>query len=160
MSSGRKLLLSGGLVLALVGMAYGLWYAVFQEHQTLDAIGGSLTSAFVHGARGDRTSAMRAIDEYGASAYVYVRQVDAHSHWIGLAMLLLMVGVAFDRVAFSERVRLCLAAMLVLGSAAFPAGVLLQTVLLGPVPQVVAVIGSALVMVGLGGTAVGLARAR
>ena len=98
MSSGRKLLLAGGLVLALVGMAYGLWYAVFLEHQTLDAIGGSLTSAFVHGARGDRTSAMWAIDEYAASAYVYVRRVDAHSHWIGLAMLLLMVGVAFDHI--------------------------------------------------------------
>lgn len=159
MSSARKLLISGGLGLALLGMAYGLWYAVFVEHQALDSIGGSLTTAFVQGAGGDHGAALRAIEAYGAAAYAYVRQVDAHSHWIGLAMLLLMLGVAFDRVAFSERAQMGLAAMLVVGSVAFPAGVLLQTVLLGPLPQVVAVIGSALIIVGLGGTAVGLARA-
>ena len=36
MSSARKVLLVGGLSLAALGMLYGLHYAVFVEHQTLD----------------------------------------------------------------------------------------------------------------------------
>lgn len=159
MSSSRKLLVVGGLGLAVLGMTYGLWYAVFIEHQTLDAVGGSLTNAFIAGAKGDAGSAARSINDYGTAAYAYVRQVDAHSHWIGLAMLLLMLGVVFDRVAFGDRARLWLAIMLVAGSALFPGGVLLQTVLLGPLPQVVAIVGSVLVIGGLGGIAVGFARA-
>ena len=35
MSGARRLLLTGGIVLALWGMSYGLWYAVFAEHQAL-----------------------------------------------------------------------------------------------------------------------------
>ena len=158
MSSARKLLIIGGLGLALLGMSYGLWYAVFIEHQTLDAIGGSLTSAFVAGAKGNAGAAAQSIEDYGHAAYAYVRQVDAHSHWIGLAMLLLMLGIVFDRVAFSERTRFALAMALLIGSALFPTGVLLQTIMLGPIPQAIAIIGPALIILGLAGTAVGFAR--
>jgi hypothetical protein len=153
-------LVLGGFALALLGMAYGLVYAVFIEHQTLDTIGGSLAGGFVQGARGDLPAATGSIDDYGRAAYAYVRQVDAHSHWIGLAMLLMALGIAFDRVGFSERTRWYLALMLLLGSAAFPLGVLMQTWLPGPLPQAIAAAGSALVILGLGGTALGFARAR
>ena len=44
MSSARKLLVFGGLTLAAVGMLYGLHYAVFVEHQTLDTMGGALAT--------------------------------------------------------------------------------------------------------------------
>ena len=46
MSSARKVLLVGGLSLAAFGMLYGLHYAVFVEHQTLDRMGASLAQAF------------------------------------------------------------------------------------------------------------------
>src|SRR6266850_241650 len=39
MSGSRKLLILGGIALALWGMGYGTWYAVFAEHQALDGIG-------------------------------------------------------------------------------------------------------------------------
>jgi hypothetical protein len=159
MNAARKILIFGGLALALVGMTYGLVYALFIEHQTLDSIGGALTTAFVQGARGELRAATASIDDYGRAAYSYVREVDAHSHWIGLAMLLILLGVAFDRVAFSDRMRLYLAIILLLGSAAFPLGVLMQTMLPGVLPQAVAVVGTGLVILGLAGTAVGFARA-
>ncbi len=160
MSAARKLLIIGGLAVALVGMAYGLFYAVFVEHQTLDAIGGSLTMAFTHGANGDVAAATRSIDDYGRAAYVYVRQVDAHSHWIGLAMLLVVLGIAFDRVGLGEGTRITLAAALVAGAVAFPLGVLMQTWMTGAVPKAVAIIGPGLIILGLGGTALGFARGR
>ena len=50
MTRSGRLLVIGGLLLAVWGMTYGLYYAVFVEHQTLDTIGGSLTNAFVHAA--------------------------------------------------------------------------------------------------------------
>src|SRR5437899_6639238 len=33
MSGSRRLLIIGGVALAIWGMSYGLWYAVFAEHQ-------------------------------------------------------------------------------------------------------------------------------
>src|SRR2546427_11819494 len=49
MSGGRRLLIVGGIGLALWGMGYGLWYAVFAEHQALNGIGG-LPAMGVHAA--------------------------------------------------------------------------------------------------------------
>src|SRR5205823_6522726 len=46
MSGSRRLLIIGGIALAIWGMSYGLWYAVFAEHQALDNIGASLAGGF------------------------------------------------------------------------------------------------------------------
>ena len=46
MSSARRLLIAGGIALAPLGMIYGLWYAVFAEHQELDELGKSLATGF------------------------------------------------------------------------------------------------------------------
>ena len=42
MSSPRRILILGGIALAVFGMLFGLHYAIFVEHQTLDSMGGSL----------------------------------------------------------------------------------------------------------------------
>jgi len=84
--------------------------------------------------------------------------VDAHSHWIGLAMLLIVMGAIFDQVAFSDRVRLWIAVALLAGAVAFPLGVMLQTVSRGAFfASALAVLGSALVTIALAAVAWGLA---
>ena len=138
MSGSRSVLIFGGLALAILGMSYGLVYAVFVEHQTLDGLGGSLTTAFVKGAERDLPAAQRSLEIYAHNAYVYVRQVDTHSHWIGLAMVLVVLGIAFDRVGFSDGWKLALALALLGGAVVFPLGVLMQTWMPGAVPRVVA----------------------
>jgi hypothetical protein len=158
MSQARKLLIFGGLALACLGMAYGLYYALFVEHQTLDGMGGALTEAFVKAAERHMPESNAALDAYSRTKYIYVRQVDVHSHWIGLAMLLIALGMAFDRVSFAERTRLWIATALLIGSAVFPLGVLLQTLVEGPLPSALAIIGSTLVIGALALTAVGFAR--
>jgi hypothetical protein len=158
-SGARKLLIFGGVALAAVGMLYGLYYAVFVEHQTLDSMGGSLAGSFVHAAEGDLPEAHSAIDAYAAVKYKYVRQVDVHSHWIGLGMLMIVMGAVYDRVRFSERIRFCIAIAFLAGSVGFPLGVILQTVHRGGVfPSVLAVGGSALVTMALFAAAIGFAR--
>jgi hypothetical protein len=157
--SARKLLLFGGLLLAAFGMLYGLHYALFVEHQTLDHMGGSLATAFVNAAERQLPQAHDAIAAYGAARYDYVRQVDVHSHWIGLAMLMIALGVVFDNVAFGERLRFWIALALLVGSVIFPLGVILQAANHGGTfASALAVVGSALVIVALAAVAVGFAR--
>ena len=157
MSTARRMLIVGGIALALLGMIYGVWYAVFAEHQELDGMGKSLAMSFSAAAKRDPVAAGTALREYKELKYSYDRHVDAHGHWIGLAMILVVLGIALERVGFGERLTMLLAAGLVLGSFLFPLGVLLETFSHGPAPQTLAVAGSALVIVSLAGMTVGFA---
>ena len=158
MIGSRKLLVFGGLVLAIWGMAYGIWYAVFAEHQTLDGLGAALATGFRSAAENRMAESQAALADAASRSFVYLRQVDAHSHWIGLGLLLLILGIGFDRVGFGQRAKMSIALALLAGAILFPLGVLLETWSRGVGPQAVAVIGSALVILGLCGTALGFAR--
>jgi hypothetical protein len=156
--SSRQLLLFGGIALAILGMSYGLWYAVFAEHQALDGISHSLSSGFQAAAERNSAAAENSFLQYRQAKYVYDRQVDVHGHWIGLAMLLMVLAIGFDHVGFSEKIKLLLASALFLGSALFPFGVLMQTCSHGLLPRAVAILGSALVTAALAGMVLGFMR--
>jgi hypothetical protein len=161
MTASSRLLIIGGLALAAFGMLYGLHYAVFVEHQTLDQLGNSLTQAFQSAAAHHSAQSQTALDAYRETKYDYVRQVDAHSHWIGLAMLLIVLGVIFGRVNFSETVRQAIALSLLVGSAVFPLSVILQTYHHGAtILKALAVASSGLVILAMAATAWGFARLR
>jgi hypothetical protein len=156
MTGARQLLILGGIALALWGMGYGLWYAVFAEHQALNGIGSSLAAAFDASATRNPGAAEAAFNNYKQAKYVYDRQVDVHGHWIGLAMLLIVVGIAFDHVRLAEGSKLILASALLAGAVIFPLGVLLQTFDHGSIPRGIAIVGSALVITALAGITLGL----
>lgn len=159
MTRSRKILVFGGLALAAFGMLYGLYYALFVEHQTLDHMGGSLAQAFASAAERNPAQSNLALEAYGSTKYDYVRQVDAHSHWIGLGMIMVVLGLAFERVNFTEAFRQWIALALLLGSIVFPLAVLLQTYHHGsPVAKALAVFGPALVIAALAATTWGFAR--
>jgi hypothetical protein len=160
MSAARRLLILGGIALALLGMGYGMWYAIFAEHQELDGIGGALATSFGAAAERNVAGAESAMQQYRELKYTYDRHVDVHGHWIGLATLMILVGIAADRMAFSENVKLILGAGLLLGSVLFPLGVLLQTFSHGAGPRGLAVAGSALVIICLAVMTMGFARAQ
>ena len=159
MSGSRKILVFGGLALAALGMLYGLYYAVFIEHQTLDSMGGSLARSFAAAAQRNSAESATALEAFGNTKYDYVRQVDIHSHWIGLAMIMIVLGIAFERVNFSEAFRQLIAGALLAGSILFPLAVLLQTYDHGGVIfKALAALGSGLVIAALAATAVGFSR--
>ena len=158
MNRSRRLLILGGAILAVVGMLYGLHYAVFVEHQTLDRMGSSLGGAFANAAERHWDDSQSALIAYRETKYDYVRQIDVHSHWIGLAMLMIVLGVVFDEVAFGDRVRFLIALAMLAGSIVFPVGVILQTERMVPLGSALAILGSALVILALGVTAVGFMR--
>ena len=158
MTRSQKLLLISGLALVLWGMLDGLVYAVIFEHQKLDHIGGALATAFAEAARRDLPASQSAFQNYSAAQYSYVREVDAHSHWSGLAMVLILLGLVFDRVAFSERLRGLLALAMIAGAVIFPLGVLLQTPHSGPLPKALAIAGTGLLVLGFSACAFGFLR--
>jgi hypothetical protein len=161
LSSSRQVLLFGGLALAAFGMLYGLHYAVLGEHQALSRMGGSLAGAFVQASNGNAAQADSAIGTYAALKYEYVRRVDVHSHWIGLAMLMIVFGAVLDRVALGERVRFAAALAFLAGSVVFPLGVLLQSVTEGArFASGLAIFGAALVTASLTLILFGLLRDR
>lgn len=158
MSAPRTILIVGGLALTIWGMSYGLYYAIFDEHQTLGRMGASLAGGFSSAAQRKMLDASASIDDYADARFEYVREVDVHSHWIGLAMFLIVMGMSFDRVAFGDITRLLLAGALFVGSVAFPLGVMLQTADCGEFPRALAAGGSLLVIAALGAVAIGMAR--
>lgn len=161
MTGSRKMLVLGGLALVTLGMLYGLYYAVFVEHQTLDQMGGSLTQAFAGAAERKSTDSATDLQIYASTKYDYVRQVDAHSHWTGLGMLMVLLGALFGRVNFTEAFRQAIAITLLTGSAVFPLAVILQTYHHDDfVFKALAVAGPGLVIAGLTATAWGFARQR
>jgi hypothetical protein len=160
MSTARRLLILGGIALALLGMSYGMWHAVFVEHQELGGIGKSLAAGFSAAAERHPAEADGALRQYRELKYAYDRHVDVHGHWIGLAMLAILLGIAFERVQFGEGMKLLLAVGLLSGALLFPFGVLLQTFSHGAGPRALAVGGSALVIASLAGMTIGFARAQ
>ena len=160
MSPSRKLLIVGGLLLVILGMTYGLYYALFDEHQTLETITVSLARSFSLAAGKDMDASRAALDAYAAAKFEYVREVDVHSHWSGLALLLIIFGIIFDQVAYPEHVRRFLAGAMVAGSFLFPAAVLLQTFNQGIVPKALAAVAAALLIVSMSAVAAGFARAK
>ena len=160
LSASRKLLIAGGLALLIFAMSYGLWYALFAEHQALQGMGVNLATGFAQAASGNLADSHQSIQQYVRVKYEYVRHVDVHSHWGGLAMILIVLGAMFDRIGFSERMRFYLALVLLAGSALFPLGVILQTATTPFVGSALAVAGSALVIVGLVFVAIGFWRER
>ena len=158
MIGAKKLLILGGLALIILGMSYGLYFAVFVEHQTLEGIGGSLATSFIRAAERKTSESQTALDAYAETKFVYTRQVDLHSHWIGLGMLLMILGAVFERVAFADRLRFFIALALLVGAATFPFGVLLETFDSGSIPRGVAIVGSGLIIASLAAVALGFAR--
>ena len=149
MTLARRILILGGIALAIIGMCHGTWYAVFAEHQTLDRMGGSLVSAFTQAANRDSAQAQAALADYRQLKYVHDRQADAHGHWIGLAMLLIVLGIVFDRVALREKWKSPLAIALLTGAVTFPLSVFLQTLSHGPLPRALSIASSALMIAAL-----------
>jgi hypothetical protein len=161
MSPSRKILIFGAMAIAACGMLYGLHYAFFVEHQTFDRMGSSLAASFSAAAGRNLDQSQIALQRYAETKYDYVRQVDAHSHWTGLAMLMFALGVILGRVHFEESMRTLVAWGLLIGSVMFPAAVLFQTYNHGAfLCKTLSIAGSGLVIVALAATAWGFARPR
>lgn len=156
MNSPRKILISTGLALIAMTMFYGVGYAVFDEHQTLVGMGVAMATGFVEAAAGNMTAAFESFDAYGALGQEYRNEVHSHGHWGMLALILIVLGLVFNRVAFTEQQRKVLAWILALSATLFPLGVLLQIGPAASLGNILSLMGSAGMVLGFLATAYGL----
>lgn len=126
MTAAQRILILTGLFLIGFTMAFGVWYALFDEHQTLVDMGVQMATGFSEMAAGNTDASAIALENYAAISAEYRKEVHAHGHWGMLALVLIIVGMAFNRLAVSARQGLLLASLLALSAALFPLGVLLQ----------------------------------
>jgi hypothetical protein len=149
MTGSQKILLSAGLALTILGMAYGFWYALVDEHPTLERMGVSLASSFAEVATGEMDKARESLNTYGETRFEYIREVHIHGHLVALSTLLLVLGLFFNQLAFPERIRLYLASVLIFGTVTLPLGSVLEMFIGGLVPKAVAMLGAVAAIGGL-----------
>jgi hypothetical protein len=126
MSNAQRVLILTGVFLIACTMVFGVAYAIFDEHQTLVGMGVHLATGFVEASQGNMEAAHGALDSYAALTAEYRNEVHSHGHWGMLSLILIILGLVFDRLALNERQALALAWLLALSAALFPLGVLLQ----------------------------------
>ena len=122
----QKILILTATFLIAFTMAFGVAYALFDEHQTLVGMGTLMATGFMEAAEGNMEASFVALDSYGALAREYGYEVHAHGHWGMLALILLILGLVFKRLGLSEAQGIALAWLLALSAVLFPLGVLLQ----------------------------------
>lgn len=158
MSSAQRVLILSGIALIACTMAFGVAYALFDEHQTLVGMGTHLASGFMEASRGDMTSSHAALDAYAALAQEYRNEVHSHGHWGMLSLILIVLGLVFDRLAFTAKSALLLACILAASAALFPLGVLLQIGPAAAIGKILSIGGSMGMVLGLLLTVYGLIR--
>jgi hypothetical protein len=126
MTGAQRILILTGVFLIAATMAFGVIYAIFDEHQTLVGMGVLMATGFIEAAQGNMDAAFTALDNYGALTREYRSEVHAHGHWGMLSLILIVLGLVYNRLALSERNGLLLAWLLSLSAFLFPLGVLFQ----------------------------------
>lgn len=156
MNTAQRILILSGLALISYTMAYGVAYALFDEHQTLVSIGTQMATGFMEAAKGNIDAGYAALDSYGALTREYHNEVHSHGHWGMLSLILIVLGLSFNHLALEEKHCIFLACVLAASAALFPLGVLLQIGPLAGFGKILSVIGSIGMVLGLLATVYGL----
>ena len=138
----NRILILSGLSMIAMTMFFGVYYAVFDEHQTLVGMGVAMMNGFVEAAGGDEAAAYAALQQYGEIAAEYKREIHFHGHWGFLSLVLILYGLVVHKLGYGRRARAGVAAGLATSAAAFPLGVLLQIGPLALFGKVLAVLGT------------------
>jgi len=150
-------LLSGGVVLIVLGFFSGAWYAAFDlynhEEQDFTNLSEMTSAAASNGAK----TVDRALNDYGQLQGDKAVKIAAHAHAIEFGLLAMMLAFFQPYVALSETWRRRWAAILLLGSLMLPVCVFLE-LRYGLVAGGLADVGGLLVILALFAMWVGILR--
>jgi hypothetical protein len=156
MSGSQPTLTAAALLLVAAGLVVGFAHAAAVHSNTLPVLQyrEHWTAATLASQNGPR----EAIQAAQHKSYAYTRVIDAHTHIIKLATVLLLVALVYPIIRLPEKRKRTLAIMLIAGICVFPLGVLAEIYVRGRSAQAVAAIGALLVILGFGGLVWGLLR--
>jgi len=156
MTAAQRILILTGIALIACTMVFGVGYALLDEHQTLVGMGTQMATGFMAASSGDMESAYAALDAYGALTQEYRNEVHSHGHWGMLSLILIVLGLVFDRLALSSGQALLVACLLAVSTTLFPLGVVLQIGPAAGIGKLLAVAGAMGMVFGLLMTVYGL----
>jgi hypothetical protein len=150
MSYAQKILILTGVLLIGITMLFGSGYALFDQQQTLVGMGMAMTQGFTEAAQSNMHAAHAAMEQFGAISQEYRRKIHAHGHWGVLSLILLILGLVFNRLQLSDKNQQLLAWLLSASAFLFPLGVLLQIwALTAPIGALLAIPASSGMIIGL-----------
>jgi len=153
----RRMLLSGGTVLILLGFLYGAWYSAFdlypQESGETRILGGLAD----HSANSDAAGMKESVNQYGGLMAAKAFSIAAHSHIIEFGLLAMLLSFVQPYVFLSERWKRRWVVVLLAGSVVLPVFVRLE-LYLGLLAGGIADVGGLLVVIALVGMLAGVLR--
>lgn len=156
MTRSQWMLIATGLGLVAISMLYGFYYAVFDEHQTLEKIGVSMATGFAKAAEGDMEAARTFLQTYAVTRVEYLREVHGHSHMAVLGSVLIVIGLLLNKLTFGRVSQGILAFLLITGAVCLPLGAWFDVIIAGDLPKGLSLYGAAALILGMAGFSLGL----
>src|SRR5438132_9882720 len=156
MSSWQRTLTAAALWLIATGIVVGLGHAAAVRYNTLPVLQSQVYWTAAELAL--QNDAQQAIEVAENKSYTLTRIVDAHTHIIKLATVLLLVALVYPLINLPEKRKRILAIMFFAGTCAFPLGVLAEIFVQGRSAQALAATGATLVILAFAGLLWGLLR--
>src|SRR5712692_3871612 len=156
MSGSQRTLTAAALLLVAAGIVVGFAHAAAVRYNTLPVLQyrAHWTAAALASQNGPRD----AIQAAEHKSYVYTRVVDAHTHIIKLATVLLLVVLVYPLICLPENGKRALAIAFLAGTCLFPLGVWAEIYVRGRLAQAVAAVGALLVILAFACMVWGLVR--
>jgi hypothetical protein len=156
MSITQTRLVAAALLLVATGILVGFAHAAIARYNTLPVLQYrahwmAASLATQHGSR-------QLIQDAEHKSYTYTRVVDAHTHLIKVATVLLLVALVSPLISLPEKRKRTLVIMFLAGNCAFPLGVLAEIFVQGRSAQALAATGAMLIIVAFAGMLWGLLR--
>lgn len=156
MSNWQRKLVVGALLLIAVGILLGFADATIVRYGTMPVLQyRAHRMAAELAARGAPEETIRAA---AFESYTNTRLVDAHTHIIKVATVLLLIAFIYPQISLPEKPKRVLAVMFLTGNCAFPLGVLAEIYVQGRPAQALAAIGAVLIVTSFAGMLWGLIR--
>ncbi|MEE9263278.1 MAG: hypothetical protein V3V11_02375, partial [Vicinamibacteria bacterium] len=121
--SPARILIFGGILIAIVGMLFGEYYAIFHLHQSGMTIEAEMLNSVKAVAAGDSEPIGGSMERIGKMLENMGTKKDTHAHWIQLAYLCLILGLVQPYIALGETWKRRWAIVLVASSFILPVGV-------------------------------------
>jgi hypothetical protein len=153
----RRVLMSGGTVLVLLGFLYGAWYSAFDLYPQEAAETRILGTLADRSTTSDHEGMQQSVNEYGGLAAAKAVSIAAHSHIIEFGLLAMLLSFVQPYVFLNERWKRRWVVVLLTGSFVLPLFVLLE-IHLGLVAGGIADLGGLLVVIALIGMLAGMLR--
>jgi len=152
----QRTLTVAALLLVSAGILVGIGHAVAVRYNTLPVL--QYRAHWAASSLASQYGPSDAIQAAEHRSYIYTRVVDAHTHIIKLATVLLLAALVYPLIGLPEKRKRTLAFLLLTGICLFPLGVLAEIYVQGSSAQVAAAAGALLVVLAFGGMVWGLLR--